>query len=103
MAAVLVVDDNVTGCKLLRAVLESEGHAVITASDGHKALEVLERHSVQAVISDLLMPGLDGFRLCREIRQDKRWSKIPFICYTAIYGSQDDEKLMTELEKVAGK
>ena len=95
--AVLVVDDNITGCKLLRAVLESEGHAVITASDGHKALKALESHPVQAVISDLLMPGLDGYRLCREIRQDRRWSRIPFICYTAIYGSQDDEKLAFEL------
>jgi len=67
--AVLVVDDNVTGSKLLRAVLEAEGHAVITAGDGLEALDLLERHPVQAIISDLLMPGLDGYRLCREIRQ----------------------------------
>jgi len=95
--AVLVVDDNVTGSKLLRAVLEAEGHAVITAGDGLEALDLLERHPVQAIISDLLMPGLDGYRLCREIRQDGRWRKIPFICYTAIYGSQSDEKLAFDL------
>ena len=52
---------------------------------------------MDAIISDLLMPNLDGFRLCREVRQDTRWRKIPFICYTAIYCSLDDEKLAFDL------
>jgi PAS domain S-box-containing protein len=94
---VLIADDNNISCKLLRAVLEAEGHAVIVAADGREALRLLEHHPVDAIISDLLMPNLDGDRLCREIRQDERWRDIRFICYTAIYGTQNDEKLAFEL------
>jgi two-component system, cell cycle sensor histidine kinase and response regulator CckA len=94
---VLIADDNDASCKLLRALLEADGHAVIVAVDGRKALELLELHPVDAIISDLLMPNLDGFRLCREIRRDRRWHRTPFICYTAIYCSLDDEKLAFDL------
>ncbi len=94
---VLIADDNNSSCRLLRAVLETEGYAVIVAADGHEALELLERHPVDAIISDLLMPNLDGYRLCREVRQDRRWRDIPFICYTAIYGALHDEKLAFDL------
>jgi two-component system, cell cycle sensor histidine kinase and response regulator CckA len=94
---VLIADDNDASCKLLRALLEADGHTVIVASDGREALELLERHPVDAIISDLLMPNLDGFRLCREIRRDSRRHRTPFICYTAIYCSLDDEKLAFDL------
>ncbi|MBV8142534.1 MAG: PAS domain-containing protein, partial [Verrucomicrobia bacterium] len=94
---ILIADDNASSCKLLRAVLEAEGHAVLVAGDGHQALEVLKDGPVGAIISDLLMPNLDGFRLCREIRRDNRWDKIPFICYTGIYCSRNDEKLALDL------
>jgi CheY-like chemotaxis protein len=94
---VLIADDNDASCKLLRALLEADGHAVTVATDGREALELLERYSVDAIISDLLMPNLDGFRFCREIRKDSRWHRTPFICYTAIYCSLDDEKLAFDL------
>ncbi len=94
---VLIADDNNASCKLLRAVLEAAGHAVIVAGDGQEALALLEHQSVDAIISDLLMPNLDGFRFCRQVRQDRRWHNIPFICYTAIYCSLDDEKLALDL------
>jgi two-component system cell cycle sensor histidine kinase/response regulator CckA len=94
---VLIADDNDASSKLLRALLETDGHAVMVAADGREALELLERYPVDAIISDLLMPNLDGFRLCREIRQDSRWHRTPFICYTAIYCSLDDEKLAFDL------
>jgi CheY-like chemotaxis protein len=70
---VLIADDNATSCKLLRAVLEAEGHQVIEAADGVEALDLLERQPVDAIIADLLMPNLDGYRLCREVRQNERW------------------------------
>ena len=94
---VLIADDNEASCKLLRAILEAEGYAVLVAADGHEVLKALQGGAVDAVISDLLMPNLDGFRLCREIRRDHRWDKIPFICYTAIYCSRNDEKLALDL------
>ena len=94
---VLIADDNNASCKLLRAILEAERHRVVVAADGRQALELLESHPVDAIIADLLMPNLDGFRLCREVRRDSRWHRIPFICYTAIYCSLDDEKLAFDL------
>ena len=94
---VLIVDDNHTNCQLLRAVLEGEGHAVIVAENDHEALVLLERRPVDAIISDLLMPNFDGHRLGKEIRRDKRWRDIPLICYTAVNGSLNNEKLAYDL------
>src|SRR5450759_5898574 len=65
----LIVDDIPTSLKLLRALLEAEGHAVFEAHDGVDALDLLERQRVDAVISDILMPKMDGDRLCLEIRK----------------------------------
>ena len=94
---ILIADDNPISCKLLRAVLESEDQNVMVATDGYQVLEILEKHAVDAIICDLLVPNLDGYRLCREIRQDGRWPGLPFICYTAIYGSLDDKTLAFDL------
>jgi CheY-like chemotaxis protein len=94
---VLIVDDNHTNCQLLRAVLEGEGHSVIVAEDDHEALVLLERRPVDAIISDLLMPNFDGHRLGKEIRRDKRWRDIPLICYTAVNGSLNNEKVAYDL------
>lgn len=97
MNTVLVVDDNATGRKLLRAVLEPEGYRVIEAVDGRAALGVLEHQPVDAIITDLLMPNFDGYRLCREVRQEERWRHLAFLIYTATYTAPGDEKLGFEL------
>jgi CheY-like chemotaxis protein len=90
---ILIVDDIGTNRKLLRVTLESEGHATLEASDGIEALQILAREIVHAVISDVLMPNMDGFRLCHEIRQNERLRALPFIIYTSTYTSRDDVKL----------
>ncbi len=90
---VLVVDDNATGRKLLREILTSEGITVIEASDGVEALECLEHTKIDLVISDALMPRMDGFTLCLNVRNHARLSKMPFIMYTATFTSSNDEKL----------
>jgi signal transduction histidine kinase len=90
----LIADDFPGNLKLLRAGLESEGHQVIEAANGVEALAVLERQSVDAVISDILMPSMDGFRLCSEIRRStKGYREIPLILYTATYDSPADRAL----------
>jgi diguanylate cyclase (GGDEF)-like protein/PAS domain S-box-containing protein len=90
----LIVDDNVTNLKLLRAQLEAEGHYIHEAANGVEALEVLEREkSVEGVISDILMPEMDGFQLCLEIRKSKKFSTLPFIFYTSTYNSPQDRQL----------
>ena len=69
---ILLVDDNAINRKLLRALLEAEGHHTLEATDGVEALAVLAHEAVDAVISDGLMPNMDGFRLCLAIRADER-------------------------------
>jgi len=89
----LIVDDVATNRKLLRVTLEAEGHKTLEAADGVEALQILGRETVDAVISDILMPNMDGFRLCHEIRKIERLHVLPFIIYTSTYTSADDMKL----------
>jgi PAS domain S-box-containing protein len=94
---ILIVDDQPTDLKLLRAQLEAEGHVVVEAHDGVDALALLERQRVDAVISDILMPRMDGYRLCHEIRKHTRLRDLPVIIYTATYTSPGDEKLALDV------
>ena len=89
----LIVDDNSTNLRLLRAQLESEGFAVIEAGNGVEALEVLAARPVQGVISDILMPRMDGYRLCREVRKNAQFANLPFLLYTSTYNSPADRAL----------
>jgi len=89
----LIVDDIATNRKLLRVTLEAEGHTVLEAADGVEALQILGREKVDAVISDILMPNMDGFRLCHEIRKTESLRALPFIIYSSTYNSPDDMKL----------
>jgi CheY-like chemotaxis protein len=82
---ILVVDDSSPHRRLLTALFGRAGHDVLTAADGSVALELLERETIDAVVSDVKMPKIDGFQLCRAIRQDARWRKLPFIFYSSIF------------------
>jgi len=94
---ILIADDNATNRKLLRVTLEAEGHHVLEAADGQEALTVLERLVPDAIISDILMPRLDGYRLCSELRSSARFRDLPIIVYTATYTSEADEKLALQV------
>ncbi len=94
---ILIVDDDPTNLKLLRAQLEGEGHAVFDAHDGVDALALLERQRVDAVISDILMPRMDGYSLCHEIRKHARLHDLPIIIYTSTYTSPGDQKLALDM------
>ena len=90
---ILVVDDNETDRKLLCAILQAEGLETLQAADGEQALAVLEGQAIGAVISDILMPKMDGFNLCRTVRKSGRGRELPFIFYTASFTSAADEAL----------
>ena len=94
---ILIVDDIPTNRKLLRAVLEEGGHSAVEAADGVEAIASLEKDGADAIVSDILMPRMDGFRLCYEIRNDKRFRRLPFIIYTATYTSKTSETLASEV------
>jgi signal transduction histidine kinase len=89
----LIVDDYPSNRKLLRAALEAEGHGVVEATNGREALRMLEQELADAVISDVLMPTMDGFRLCQEIRKRATLSGMPLILYTSTYNSPSDREL----------
>lgn len=90
----LIADDSSLNMKLLRAQLEAEGHEVMEARDGMEALEVLNRQSVDALISDIFMPRMDGYRLCREIRKSANANAgMAIVLYTATYSSASDRQL----------
>jgi len=90
---ILIVDDNRTNLKLMSAQLEAEGHDVAQAPDGVAALERLDGQHVAAMISDILMPRMDGYRLCHEIRHQDRLRHLPIIIYSSTFTSTKDVKL----------
>lgn len=92
-ATILIVDDNETNRFVLRAQLELMGYKVIEAQDGVEALDRLKSTQVMGVISDILMPRMDGYRLCQEIRNQAPWRDLPIIVYTGTYLAPEDEKL----------
>ena len=80
MAAILVVEDEVDLCNLIRTKLEAEGHSVLQAFDGPSALRQVEVYRPHLVILDWMLPGLDGLAVCRQLRQQYL---IPIIMLTA--------------------
>jgi CheY-like chemotaxis protein len=89
----LIVDDLATNRKLLRVTLEAEGHTTFEAGDGVEALQILTHETVDAIISDILMPNMDGFRLCLELRRHENLRHLPVIHYTSTYTSPSDQRL----------
>ncbi|TGL64899.1 ATP-binding response regulator [Leptospira sarikeiensis] len=94
---ILVVDDAYQNRKLISAQLESEERKIITASNGLEALEIMDHTGVDLIISDILMPQMDGYQFCSQIRQSEKFKHIPIIVYTATYTSDSDEKLSFDL------
>jgi PAS domain S-box-containing protein len=94
---ILVVDDLEENRYLLDTMLKRLGHDVTTASDGRQALDKLGERGIDLIISDILMPVMDGYQLCREVRADKKMCDIPFIFYTASYMDKKDEEFAIKL------
>jgi adenylate cyclase len=82
-ARVLVVDDQPTNIKLLDATLSPRGYAVRSAQSGEEALAVLAEGGTDLVLLDIVMPGIDGYEVCRRIRQDPATAFLPVVMVTA--------------------
>ena len=76
MATVLLVDDEDLVRKVVKVVLEAEGHSVMEAGDGRDALAAVESQPPDAVVLDLLIPGTDGYEICRKIKAAHAASKV---------------------------
>ena len=89
---VLIADDNKKNVYLLEVLLKSAGYEVLTAKDGIEALEKLRAGRFDGIVSDILMPLMDGFRLIRVCKKDPLLRQIPFVFYTATYTEKKDEE-----------
>ena len=85
---ILAVDDQPPNLRLLKAVLEPHGYQVVSTSSGLEALAMLEDHDVDMVLLDVVMPGLDGYEVCRRIRAGERTAYLPVVMITASGGQQ---------------
>ena len=86
--SVLVVDDDVRILRMMRRILELEGYQTLTASNGEAALNVFDEQSPDLMLLDIMMPGMDGYAVCRCIRE---FSQLPIIMVTA--KDNDEEKV----------
>ena len=77
---ILVVDDDLNICELLKLYLENEGYAVFTANDGQEAVDKFKNKTPDLVLLDIMLPKMDGWQVCREIR---KVSSAPIIMLTA--------------------
>lgn len=85
MSRILIVDDNKTNLDLLEAVLKKSAYEVVSGRNGQEALELARKQPPDIVISDILMPVMDGYELCMKWKADPRLRRIPFIFCTATY------------------
>ena len=83
-ARILVVDDQRSNVELMAGVLKARGYEVLTAADGEAALEQVREASPDIVVSDILMPGLDGYELCRRLRASPATALLPVVLVTSL-------------------
>src|SRR5579859_6557821 len=88
-ARILVVDDIEANVRLLQAKLEAEYYEVLTASDGPTALALAAAEKPDIVLLDVMMPGMDGFAVCRRLKDDIETRHIPVVLLTALDGRAD--------------
>lgn len=80
---ILLVDDELDVVELVKMRLEANGYSVLTALDGKEALDTARKERPDLVILDLMLPKIDGYRVCAMLKHDQRYAKIPIILFTA--------------------
>ena len=80
---ILVVEDDPAALRLVQRILEYEGYEVIPAKNGLEGLRKAQTNDLDLIISDVMMPGSDGFELCQRLRAEPRTSRLPIIMLSA--------------------
>ncbi len=85
---ILCVDDERAFCQLIKVNLEVSGYEVDVVSNGEEALRRIKERTYDLVITDLLMPKIDGWELCRRLKEDERTKHIPIIVVSIVEGEE---------------
>ncbi|MDJ0844510.1 response regulator [Crocosphaera sp.] len=83
MSKVLVVEDTVSEMELIRQYLQDSGYTVIATTDAKEALRKIHQHQPNVIITDLVMPGMNGLELCRSIRKNPETENLPIVVCTS--------------------
>ncbi len=97
-STILIVDDEISGLHTLESILDGQGYQIIMAQSGPEALEKTRELLPDVILLDVMMPGMDGFEVCRTIRNDPLLAEIPIIMLTAL---DDRKSLLIGLESGA--
>ncbi len=88
-ATILMADDSRNDHRLVQEILEPLGHRVVSAFRGDEALELVKKENPEVILLDVMMPGIDGFEVCRTLKADPQTASIPVIFLTAL-GDRED-------------
>ncbi len=91
-AKILVVEDNPAFQRLLTLALTEAGYDVIVANDGAEGLQKARQHRPQLMILDIMLPGMDGYEVCRYVRSDPQIAHLPILMLTAKAGPRDEQE-----------
>ena len=97
---ILIVDDEEDARLYLEITLKSQGYDIISATNGQEALDLARQGHPDLIISDALMPVMDGFELCRQVKGDSDLNRIPFIFLSGIYDDESYQGLAMALGAV---
>ncbi len=94
MKTILVAEDDPASRELMREILEAGGYRVLEACNGGEALQKMEEMEPDLVLLDIQMPGLDGFAVLRQLRQNPSYATLPVVALTAYAMRGDREKVL---------
>ncbi len=93
---ILIVDDDPSMVRLIEHILQCNTYQVLTANNGFQALKIAKSEELDIIILDLMLPGVDGFEVCHQLRDDPGTAKLPIL----ILSGKNEEKDMAEAFKV---
>ena len=91
MRSILIVDDEQPIIDMLRDVLEEEGYTVVTARNGSEALNIVQQQHVDLVLTDYMMPHMDGWHLSKHLRSNPQTARIPVLIMSAVQVPRDGD------------
>lgn len=91
---ILIIDDEANLVVLLESRLKTHGYEILTAYDGQSGLEMAKKYKPNLIILDLMLPKIDGHKVCGLLKNDTRYAKIPIILFTA--RAQDSDRQMAK-------